>query len=82
MKRFDCMERLGGLLKDELVVLSLRRERRTNGTMRRRHMRAASLFQQQLGASRRRRSAWRSACHTVASCPSIRSAASCSTSAF
>lgn len=48
MKRFDCMTRLARMLKDELVVLSLGGsvdEWYTAAP----HMRAASLFQQQLG---------------------------------
>ena len=48
MKRFDCMKRLAPLLKDELVILSLGAsvdEWYTAAP----HMRAASLFQQQLG---------------------------------
>jgi sulfopyruvate decarboxylase subunit beta len=48
MKRYDCMERLGALLKDELVILSLGAsvDEWYNAAP---HMRAASLFQQQLG---------------------------------
>ena len=48
MKRYDCMERLGALLRDELVVLSLGAsvDEWYNAAP---HMRAASLFQQQLG---------------------------------
>jgi sulfopyruvate decarboxylase subunit beta len=48
MKRYDCMERLGKLLKDELVILSLGAsvDEWYNAAP---HMRAASLFQQQLG---------------------------------
>ena len=48
MKRYDCMERLGALLKDELVILSLGGsvDEWYNAAP---HMRAASLFQQQLG---------------------------------
>ncbi|GAA4549891.1 thiamine pyrophosphate-dependent enzyme [Pseudonocardia xishanensis] len=48
MKRYDCMVELAGLLSDELVVLSLGGsvdEWYTAAP----HMRAASLFQQQLG---------------------------------
>ncbi|WP_213773669.1 thiamine pyrophosphate-dependent enzyme [Bradyrhizobium sp. dw_78] len=48
MKRYDCMERLGAMLKDELVILSLGGsvDEWYNAAP---HMRAASLFQQQLG---------------------------------
>ena len=48
MKRYDCMERLGALLKDELVILSLGAsvDEWYNAAP---HMRDASLFQQQLG---------------------------------
>ena len=48
MKRFDCMQALAGLLKDELVILSLGAsvDEWYNAAP---HMRAASLFQQQLG---------------------------------
>ena len=48
MKRYDCMERLGALLKDELVILSLGAsvDEWYNAAP---HMRSASLFQQQLG---------------------------------
>lgn len=48
MNRYDCMERLGRLLKDELVILSLGAsvDEWYNAAP---HMRAASLFQQQLG---------------------------------
>ncbi len=48
MKRYDCMERLGALLKDELVILSLGAsvDEWYNAAP---HMREASLFQQQLG---------------------------------
>ncbi len=48
MKRFDCMTVLAGKLKDELVVLSLGAsvDEWYNAAP---HMRAASLFQQQLG---------------------------------
>lgn len=48
MKRFDCMKRLGAMLENELVVLSLGGsvdEWYTAAP----HMRSASLFQQQLG---------------------------------
>lgn len=48
MKRFDCMTRLAARLKDELVILSLGAsvDEWYNAAP---HMRAASLFQQQLG---------------------------------
>ncbi len=48
MKRYDCMVRLGALMKDELVILSLGGsvDEWYNAAP---HMRAASLFQQQLG---------------------------------
>jgi sulfopyruvate decarboxylase subunit beta len=48
MNRFDCMKILAGKLKDELVVLSLGAsvDEWYNAAP---HMRAASLFQQQLG---------------------------------
>ena len=48
MKRFDCMKVLAPLLKDELVILSLGAsvDEWYNAAP---HMRAASLFQQQLG---------------------------------
>jgi sulfopyruvate decarboxylase subunit beta len=48
MKRYDCMERLGKLLQDELVILSLGAsvDEWFNAAP---HMREASLFQQQLG---------------------------------
>jgi thiamine pyrophosphate-dependent acetolactate synthase large subunit-like protein len=48
MTRFDCMTILAGMLKDELVVLSLGAsvDEWYNAAP---HMRAASLFQQQLG---------------------------------
>lgn len=48
MKRYDCMETLGARLKDELVILSLGGsvDEWYNAAP---HMRAASLFQQQLG---------------------------------
>src|SRR5271163_3491097 len=48
MKRYDCMERLGALLKDELVILSLGAsvDEWYDAAP---HMRQASLFQQQLG---------------------------------
>src|SRR5436190_18560508 len=48
MKRYDCMARLAPLLKDELVILSLGAsvDEWYNAAP---HMRAASLFQQQLG---------------------------------
>ena len=48
MKRYECMERLGALLKDELVILSLGAsvDEWYNAAP---HMRDASLFQQQLG---------------------------------
>ena len=48
MKRYDCMERLGALLIDELVFLSLGAsvDEWYNAAP---HMRTASLFQQQLG---------------------------------
>jgi thiamine pyrophosphate-dependent acetolactate synthase large subunit-like protein len=48
MKRFDCMQALAGKLKDELVILSLGAsvDEWYNAAP---HMRAASLFQQQLG---------------------------------
>jgi sulfopyruvate decarboxylase subunit beta len=48
MKRFDCMKLLGARLKDELVILSLGAsvDEWYNAAP---HMRAASLFQQQLG---------------------------------
>ena len=48
MKRYECMEKLGGRLKDELVILSLGGsvDEWYNAAP---HMRAASLFQQQLG---------------------------------
>jgi sulfopyruvate decarboxylase subunit beta len=48
MKRFDCMRALAGLLKDDLVILSLGAsvDEWYNAAP---HMRAASLFQQQLG---------------------------------
>ncbi|HEX9465818.1 MAG TPA: thiamine pyrophosphate-dependent enzyme [Alphaproteobacteria bacterium] len=48
MKRFDCMKRLAAKLKDELVILSLGAsvDEWYNAAP---HMRAASLFQQQLG---------------------------------
>jgi sulfopyruvate decarboxylase subunit beta len=48
MNRYDCMERLGALLKDELVILSLGAsvDEWYNAAP---HMRSASLFQQQLG---------------------------------
>jgi len=48
MKRFDCMKALAPLLKDELVILSLGAsvDEWYNAAP---HMRAASLFQQQLG---------------------------------
>ena len=48
MKRFDCMKLFAPLLKDELVVLSLGAsvDEWYNAAP---HMRAASLFQQQLG---------------------------------
>jgi sulfopyruvate decarboxylase subunit beta len=48
MNRYDCMERLGAMLKDELVILSLGGsvDEWYNAAP---HMRAASLFQQQLG---------------------------------
>jgi len=48
MNRYDCMERLGALLKDELVILSLGAsvDEWYNAAP---HMRPASLFQQQLG---------------------------------
>jgi sulfopyruvate decarboxylase subunit beta len=48
VKRYDCMERLGALLKDELVILSLGAsvDEWYNAAP---HMREASLFQQQLG---------------------------------
>jgi sulfopyruvate decarboxylase subunit beta len=48
MKRYDCMERLGALLIDELVILSLGAsvDEWYNAAP---HMRTASLFQQQLG---------------------------------
>jgi thiamine pyrophosphate-dependent acetolactate synthase large subunit-like protein len=48
MKRFDCMKLLAPLLKDELVILSLGAsvDEWYNAAP---HMRAASLFQQQLG---------------------------------
>lgn len=48
MKRYDCMTRLAARLKDELVILSLGAsvDEWYNAAP---HMRAASLFQQQLG---------------------------------
>jgi thiamine pyrophosphate-dependent acetolactate synthase large subunit-like protein len=48
MKRYDCMTALGARLKDELVILSLGGsvDEWYNAAP---HMRAASLFQQQLG---------------------------------
>jgi sulfopyruvate decarboxylase subunit beta len=48
MKRFDCMQALGGRLQDELVILSLGAsvDEWYNAAP---HMRSASLFQQQLG---------------------------------
>lgn len=48
MRRFDCMKALAPLLKDELVILSLGAsvDEWYNAAP---HMRAASLFQQQLG---------------------------------
>jgi len=48
MKRFDCMKALAARLKDELVILSLGAsvDEWYNAAP---HMRAASLFQQQLG---------------------------------
>lgn len=48
MKRFDCMKALGAHLKDELVILSLGAsvDEWYNAAP---HMRAGSLFQQQLG---------------------------------
>jgi sulfopyruvate decarboxylase subunit beta len=48
MNRFECMKRLAPLLKDELVILSLGAsvDEWYNAAP---HMRAASLFQQQLG---------------------------------
>jgi sulfopyruvate decarboxylase subunit beta len=48
MKRFECMKRLGAQLADELVILSLGAsvDEWYNAAP---HMRAASLFQQQLG---------------------------------
>jgi sulfopyruvate decarboxylase subunit beta len=48
MKRYDCMERLGAMLQHELVILSLGGsvDEWYNAAS---HMRAASLFQQQLG---------------------------------
>ena len=48
MKRFQCMQALGARLKDELVILSLGAsvDEWYNAAP---HMRAASLFQQQLG---------------------------------
>ena len=48
MNRFDCMQRLAAMLKDELVVLSLGAsvDEWYNAAP---HMREASLFQQQLG---------------------------------
>lgn len=48
MKRFECMQALGAMLKDELVVLSLGAsvDEWYNAAP---HMREASLFQQQLG---------------------------------
>jgi sulfopyruvate decarboxylase subunit beta len=48
VNRFDCMQRLGAMLKDELVVLSLGAsvDEWYNAAP---HMREASLFQQQLG---------------------------------
>jgi sulfopyruvate decarboxylase subunit beta len=48
MKRFECMKRLGAKLADELVILSLGAsvDEWYNAAP---HMRAASLFQQQLG---------------------------------
>jgi thiamine pyrophosphate-dependent acetolactate synthase large subunit-like protein len=48
MKRYDCMTELGALLQDELVILSLGGsvDEWYNAAP---HMRAASLFQQQLG---------------------------------
>jgi len=48
MKRYDCMTRLGARLTDELVILSLGAsvDEWYNASP---HMRAASLFQQQLG---------------------------------
>jgi hypothetical protein len=48
MKRFQCMQALGGRLQDELVILSLGAsvDEWYNAAP---HMRAASLFQQQLG---------------------------------
>lgn len=48
MKRYDCMKLLGAKLKDELVILSLGGsvDEWYNAAP---HMRAASLFQQQLG---------------------------------
>ena len=70
MKRYDCMTLLAKRLKDELVILSLGAsvDEWYNAAP---HMRAASLFQQQLGCvtpqafglaaglpHRRRRSYW------------------------
>ena len=48
MKRFECMQALAGRLKDELIILSLGAsvDEWYNAAP---HMRAASLFQQQLG---------------------------------
>jgi sulfopyruvate decarboxylase subunit beta len=48
MNRYDCMERLGAMLREELVILSLGGsvDEWYNAAP---HMRAASLFQQQLG---------------------------------
>ncbi len=48
MKRYDCMKRLGAMLKDELVILSLGAsvDEWYNAAP---HMRSGSLFQQQLG---------------------------------
>lgn len=48
MNRYDCMTRLAAMLKDELVILSLGAsvDEWYNAAP---HMRAASLFQQQLG---------------------------------
>jgi thiamine pyrophosphate-dependent acetolactate synthase large subunit-like protein len=48
MKRYDCMLELGAMLRDELVILSLGAsvDEWYNAAP---HMRAASLFQQQLG---------------------------------